>query len=55
MIKKREVIKMNEKIKKHLIKVVSEEQAERLIKENVKYFEYLEQPKKIANEILSVM
>lgn len=46
---------MNEKIKKHLMKVVNEEQAERLISENLKYFEYLEQPKKIANAILAVM
>ena len=46
---------MKEKIKKHLMKVVNEEQAERLISENLKYFEYLEQPKKIANAILAVM
>lgn len=42
---------MEEKIKKHLIKMVSGIDYDKIIKERFKYFKYLEQPKKIADAI----
>jgi len=42
-----------EKTKKHLIKMTNDEsRATKLIEENYKYFEYLEQPKRIAEAII---
>jgi hypothetical protein len=44
---------MKEKIKKHLIKMVSVScyDYDKIIEENLKYFEYLKQPKRIADAI----
>jgi len=42
---------MEEKIKKHLIKMVSGIDYDKIIKERFEYFKYLKQPKKIADAI----
>jgi len=42
---------MKEKIKKHLISMISNVDYDKAIEENFKYFEYLKQPKRIADAI----
>ena len=42
---------MKEKIKKHLINMISNIDYDKVVEENFKYFEYLGQPKKIADAI----
>lgn len=42
---------MKEKVKKHLINMISNVNYDKAIEENFKYFEYLKQPQKIAEAI----